>query len=48
MDFDRYVQRGSPDDAFPDGVAEIAPCRFCGRPMLLRLNDETDCGVHLN
>jgi hypothetical protein len=50
MDFDAkgYVQRGSPDDRFPDGLAEIAYCRFCGRALLQRPGEEPDCGMHLN
>jgi hypothetical protein len=49
MDFsDEYVVRGSPQDRFPDGEAQILPCRFCGRPLLLRPGAEPDCGVHLN
>jgi hypothetical protein len=48
MDFDEYVERGSVDDAFPDGEAEILHCRFCMRPLLLRPGDVPDCGVHSN
>jgi hypothetical protein len=31
MDFNPndYVQRGSPEDNFPDGEAEIISCRYC-------------------
>ncbi len=37
MDFNPndYVQRGSPQDNFPDGVAEIINCRYCSVPMLI-------------
>ncbi len=48
MDFDEYVQRGSDSDIFPDGEAEIVPCRFCRRLLLLPRGDVPDCGVHLN
>ena len=50
MNFDPsdYVQRGSPDDRFPDGVAELLVCRYCGRPLLVRPGDEPDCGMHRN
>jgi len=50
MEFDpsNYVRRGSPDDNFPDGIAEIAPCRCCGIVLLIAPEDDADCGRHLN
>lgn len=50
MDFNPndYVQRGSPQDNFPDGVAEIINCRYCSVPMLLPPGSEPDCGRHRN
>jgi hypothetical protein len=50
MDFNPndYVQRGSPQDNFPDGIAEIINCRYCGIAMLMRPWTEPDCGRHRN
>jgi hypothetical protein len=50
MDFDphEYVQRGGPDDDFPDGVARIAYCRYCGAALLCVPAQDDDCGRHLN
>ena len=35
MDFDDYVRRGSSADRFPDGEANMVPCRFGGTWLLL-------------
>ena len=50
MDFNPsdYVQRGSPQDNFPDGLADIVYCRYCGVPMLMPPGTEPDCGRHRN
>lgn len=50
MDFNPndYVQRGSKEDRFPEGEADIVYCRFCMRPLLVRPGEDADCGMHLN
>jgi hypothetical protein len=55
MDFDfgginpgDYVQRGSPEDRFQGGPAAIISCRYCGRALFARPEEEPDCGMHLN
>jgi hypothetical protein len=45
---DDYVQRGSAQDRFPDGVADIVYCRYCGIALLVRPGTDPDCGRHLN
>jgi hypothetical protein len=50
MDFDPsdYVQPGSPQDRFRGREARIDPCRYCGRPLFLRDDEDADCGMHVN
>jgi len=50
MDFNPndYVQRGSPEDHFPDGIADIVYCRYCGVALLVVPDAEPDCGRHRN
>jgi|HubBroStandDraft_4_1064222.scaffolds.fasta_scaffold00011_98 hypothetical protein len=43
-----YVQRASAADRFPDGVADIIYCRYCGRPLFMPPGTDADCGMHLN
>jgi hypothetical protein len=50
MDFNPhdYVVRGGPQDNFPDGIADIVSCRYCGTALLVRPGEDPDCGRHRN